>query len=52
MSNRIKQKIADDPEYKQKIVAQINPDIPIPPQLESPLGLDQFLADGDLWTEV
>ena len=42
----------DDPEFKQKQVAKINPDIPIPPLEESPLGLDQFIADGDLWTEV
>jgi hypothetical protein len=40
----------DDPEFKQAAVARILPDIPIPPQVESPLGLDQFISDGDLWT--
>lgn len=52
MSNKIRQKIIDNPEYKDKIVSHIHPDIPIPPQIESQLGLNQFLADGDLWTEV
>ena len=52
MSNALKQKHIDDPEYKQTIVANLKPDIPIPPQIESPLGLDQFISDGDLWTEV
>jgi len=52
ISRGVRQKMNDDPEHKQKIVAAIQPDIPIPPMTESPLGLDQFLADGDLWTEV
>ena len=52
VSNALRQKMIDDPEYKQKQIAKILPDIPIPPQEESPLGLNQFLADGDLWTEV
>jgi len=52
MSNKIRQKTIDDPEYKEKITAHIRPDVPIPPQKESPMGLNQFLADGDLWTEV
>ena len=52
VSNALKQKMIDDPEFKQKQIAKINPDIPIPPMEESPLGLNQFLADGDLWTEV
>jgi hypothetical protein len=52
MSNKIRQKIIDDPEYKEKITAHIRPDVPIPPMTESPIGLNQFLADGDLWTEV
>ena len=51
-ANIMRQKFIDDPEFKQSQVAKINPDIPIPPQIESPLGLDQFIADGDLWTEV
>jgi predicted nucleic acid-binding Zn ribbon protein len=51
-SNVMRQKMIDDPEFKQAQVARIQPDIPIPPMTESPLGLDQFLADGDLWTEV
>ena len=42
----------DDPEFKQQQISHINPDIPIPPQIESPLGLNQFISDGDLWTEV
>jgi hypothetical protein len=44
--------MADDPEHKQRIVAAIQPDIPIPPLEESPLGLNQFIADGDLWTNA
>jgi len=52
MSNKIRQKINDDPEYKDKITSHIHPDIPIPPQQESPLGLNQFIAGGDLWTEI
>ena len=42
----------DDPEFRDSQVARIQPDIPIPPQVESPMGLDQFISDGDLWTEV
>jgi hypothetical protein len=42
----------DDPEYKQKQIAKIAPDIPIPPMSESPIGLNQFISDGDLWTEA
>ena len=52
MSNKIRQKMIDDPEFRQQQIAHLNPDIPIPPQIESPLGLDQFVSDGDLWTEV
>jgi uncharacterized Zn finger protein (UPF0148 family) len=52
VSNALKQKMIDDPEYKQKIVSQIMPDIPIPPMSESPIGLNQFISDGDLWTEA
>ena len=48
----MKQKMIDDPEFKQAAVARVNPDIPIPPQMESPLGLNQFISDGDLWTEA
>jgi hypothetical protein len=44
--------MADDPEHKQKIIAAIQPDIPISPMTESPIGLNQFISDGDLWTEV
>jgi hypothetical protein len=44
--------MADDPEHKQKIIAAIQPDIPIPPMTESPIGLNQFISDGDLWTEA
>jgi hypothetical protein len=51
-SNLMRQKMADDPEYKREQVSHIRPDIPIPPQIESPLGLNQFISDGDLWTEV
>jgi hypothetical protein len=50
ISRGVRNKMNDDPEFKQAAVARILPDIPIPPQVESPLGLDQFLADGDLWT--
>jgi hypothetical protein len=42
----------DDPEFKQAAVARIQPDIPIPPMSESPIGLNQFVSDGDLWTEA
>ena len=52
ISRGVRQKMIDDPEHKQKVIAAIQPDIPIPPLEESPLGLNQFLADGDLWTEV
>lgn len=52
MSKVMKQKIIDDPEFKQQQIANLIPDIPIPPQIESPLGLNQFISDGDLWTEV
>ena len=52
MSNKIRQKIIDDPEYKEKITSHIRPDIPIPPMTESPVGLNQFISDGDLWTEA
>jgi len=52
MSNKIRQKMIDDPEFKQAQISHIRPDVPIPPQKESPIGLNQFLADGDLWTEV
>jgi hypothetical protein len=52
MSKVIKQKHIDNPEYHQEQIAKILPDIPIPPQIESPLGLNQFISDGDLWTEV
>ena len=48
----MQQKMIDDPEYKQARVATIQPDIPIPPQKESPIGLNQFISDGDLWTEA
>jgi predicted nucleic acid-binding Zn ribbon protein len=51
-SNVMQQKMIDDPEYKQARVATIQPDIPIPPQKESPIGLNQFISDGDLWTEA
>jgi hypothetical protein len=50
VSKALRQKMIDDPEFKQAAVARIQPDIPIPPQIESPLGLDQFISDGDLWT--
>jgi hypothetical protein len=50
VSKTLRQKMIDDPEFKQATVARIQPDIPIPPQIESPLGLDQFISDGDLWT--
>jgi hypothetical protein len=50
ISRGVRKKMTDDPEFKQAAVARILPDIPIPPQVESPLGLDQFIADGDLWT--
>jgi len=52
MSNKIRQKMIDDPEFKQQQISHIRPDVPIPPVTETPLGLNQFLADGDLWTEV
>jgi len=52
VSNAIRKKMNDDPEYREKQIAKILPDIPIPPLEESPLGLDQFIQDGDLWTEV
>jgi len=52
VSNALKQKMIDDPEFRDSQVARIQPDIPIPPVIESPMGLDQFIADGDLWTEV
>jgi len=52
ISRGVRQKMIDDPEHKQKVIAAIQPDIPIPPQIESQMGLNQFLADGDLWTEV
>lgn len=52
ISRGVRQKMIDDPEHKQKVIAAIQPDIPIPPQVESQMGLNQFLADGDLWTEV
>ena len=52
ISRGVRKKMADDPEHKQAAIARLLPDIPIPPQIESPLGLDQFVSDGDLWTEV
>lgn len=52
VSNALKKKMIDDPEFKQKQIAKIMPDIPIPPMEESPMGLNQFLADGDLWDIV
>ena len=52
MSKVIRQKHIDDPDYSQAQVAKIHPDIPIPPLTETPLGLNQFIADGDLWTEA
>ena len=52
ISKGVRQKMIDDPEHKQKVIAAIQPDIPIPPQEEPRIGLNQFLADGDLWTEV
>jgi hypothetical protein len=52
VSNALKQKMIDDPEYKEKQIAKIAPDIPIPPQIESPIGLNQFISDGDLWTNA
>ena len=52
VSNSIKQKMIDDPEFKEAAIAKILPDIPIPPQVEAPIGLNQFVSDGDLWTEV
>jgi hypothetical protein len=42
----------DDPEFREAAIAKILPDIPIPPQVESPIGLNQFVSDGDLWTEI
>ena len=45
-------KLWEDPEHKERIVAAIQPDIPIPPMTESPIGLNQFISDGDLWTEA
>jgi len=52
ISRGVRNKMNDDPDFKQAAVARIQPDIPIPPQVESPLGLDQFISDGDLWTEA
>jgi tRNA(Ile2) C34 agmatinyltransferase TiaS len=52
VSNALKQKMIDDPEYKEKQIAKIIPDIPIPPMTESPIGLNQFISDGDLWTNA
>ena len=52
MSNALKQKYIDEPEFKENSIANLKPDIPIPPQIESPLGLNQFISDGDLWTEA
>ena len=52
ISRGVRKKMTDDPEFKQAAVARIQPDIPIPPMTESPLGLDQFISDGDLWTEA
>ena len=37
---------------KEKQIAKIIPDIPIPPMTESPIGLNQFISDGDLWTNA
>ena len=48
----VRHKMSDDPEYKAAAVARIQPDIPIPPQIESSMGLNQFLQDGDLWTNA
>lgn len=48
----VRHKMNDDPEYKAAAVARIQPDIPIPPQIESSMGLNQFIADGDLWTNA
>ena len=52
ISRGVRRKMNDDPEFKQAAVARIQPDIPIPPMTESPVGLNQFISDGDLWTEV
>ena len=52
ISRGVRKKMADDPEHKQKIIAAIQPDIPIPPMTESPIGLNQFISDGDLWTNA
>lgn len=52
ISRGMRNKMNDDPEFKAAAVNRIQPDIPIPPQLESPLGLDQFISDGDIWTQV
>lgn len=52
ISRGVRNKMNDDPDFKAAAVARIQPDIPIPPQIESPMGLDQFIAGGDLWTEA
>lgn len=48
----MRRKMSADPEFRAAAVARIQPDIPIPPQIESPMGLNQFLQDGDLWTNA
>ena len=52
ISRGVRRKMNDDPEFKQAAVARIQPDIPIPPVEEPRMGLNQFISDGDLWTEV
>jgi len=50
MAVAVKHKMETDYDYKEKSIAAIKPDIPIPPQTEPLIGTNQFVQDGDLWT--
>jgi hypothetical protein len=47
---KLKEKVETDYDFREKAMAAIKPDIPIPPLSEPILGTNQFVQDGDLWT--